>query len=63
VESTLATQSSWVPPAPALIAIPGANPVFVPAVPPGTIGVQLFEAPLEDLQGMYLMYIQVERVP
>jgi hypothetical protein len=63
VESTLAKLSTWVQPAPTLIAIPGANPVFLPVPPPGTIGVQLFEAPLDDLQGMYLMYIQVERVP
>ena len=65
VENALTRLAAWVPAqnAPILIAVPGTEPMFVPAVPPGTIGVQLFEAPADDLQGMYLMYIQVERVP
>ena len=49
--------------APAVLPIFGASSVMIPNPPPGTIAVPLFESPADDLQGMYVLYIKVERMP
>jgi hypothetical protein len=65
LEATLAKQATYNPAtvAPGVFAIYGGPPVVLPAPPPGTIGVQLFESPADDLQGMYILYLKVERMP
>jgi hypothetical protein len=65
MEATLAKLATYNPAttAPGVFQIYGAPPVILPAPPPGTIAVQLFESPAEDLQGMYLLYLQVQRLP
>jgi len=30
--------------------------------PPGTLAIQLFESPDNDMEGMYILYLKVERV-
>jgi hypothetical protein len=64
IEATLAKQATYNPAtvAPGVFQIWGAPPVTLPTPPPGTLAVQLFESPQEDLQGMYILYLQVERV-
>lgn len=56
----LATNAGSGPPA--VFAVYGAPAVTLPAPPPGTIAVQLFEKPVGDLQAMYILYLKVERV-
>ena len=65
MEATLAKLATYNPAttAPGVFPIYGAPPVILPAPPPGTIAVQLFESPAEDLQGMYILYLQVQRLP
>jgi hypothetical protein len=65
LEATLAKLATYNPAtvAPGVFAIYGAPPVVLPAPPPGTIAVQLFESPADDLQGMYILYLKVERMP
>ena len=48
--------------APALCNIFNAPPVVLPVPPPGTLAIQLFESPANDLEGMYILYLKVERV-
>jgi hypothetical protein len=64
MEATLAKQATYNPAttAPGVFQIYGAPPVILPTPPPGTLAVQLFESPAEDLQGMYILYLQIERV-
>jgi hypothetical protein len=64
LEATLAKVASYNPASvpPATFPIFGAAPVTLPAPPPGTIAVQLFEKPAGDLQAMYILYLKVERV-
>lgn len=64
VEAALAKQATYNPAtvAPSLFQIYGGPPVMLPVPPPGTIAVQLFEKPDNDLQAMYILYIKVERV-
>ena len=47
--------------APAMFPIFGAAPVILPVPPPGTLAIQLFESPQDDLEGMYILYLKVER--
>lgn len=65
MEATLAKLANYNPAsaAPGVFAIYGANPVVLPSPPPGTVAVQLFESPADDLQGMYILYLKVERLP
>ncbi len=65
MEATLAKLATYNPAtvAPGVFAVYGAPPVVLPAPPPGTIAVQLFESPADDLQGMYIIYLKVERLP
>ena len=64
MEATLAKQATYNPASvpPGVFPIYGAPPVILPTPPPGTIAVQLFESPVQDLQGMYILYLQIERV-
>jgi hypothetical protein len=64
MEAALAKQATYNPAttAPGVFPIYGAPPVVLPTPPPNTLAVQLFESPAEDLQGMYILYLQVERV-
>ena len=64
MEATLAKQATYNPASvpPGVFPIYGAPPVILPTPPPGTLAVQLFESPQEDLQGMYILYLQIERV-
>ena len=48
--------------APSVFPIYNAPPVVLPPPPPGTLAIQLFESPQDDLQGMYILYLKVERV-
>lgn len=48
---------------PATFPVYGAASVVLPAPPPGTIAVQLFERPAGDLQATYILYLKVERAP
>jgi hypothetical protein len=55
-------QTTAVPP----MVVPGWGPnppTVLPGVPPGTLAIPLLEPPLEDLQGRYVLYLQVERIP
>ena len=65
MEATLAKLATYNPATvlPGVFSIPGAAPAVLPTPPPGTIAVQLFESPAEDLQGMYILYLKVERMP
>jgi hypothetical protein len=64
VEAALTRLATYNPAtvAPSVFPIYGAPPVVLPVPPPGTIAVQLFETPVDDLQGMYILYVKVERV-
>jgi hypothetical protein len=65
IEASLAKLATYNPGtvAPGVFPIFGAPPVILPAPPPGTIAVQLFESPADDLQGMYILYLKVEKLP
>lgn len=65
MEATLAKQATYNPAtvAPGVFQVYGAPQVVLPTPPPGTLAVQLFESPAEDLQGMYILYLKVERYP
>ncbi|MCY7380641.1 MAG: hypothetical protein LH467_15040, partial [Gemmatimonadaceae bacterium] len=65
VEAALAklAQSAAVGQAMLAPAAPGFPATWVPGVPAGTIAVPLFERGSADLQGQYVLYLQVERVP
>jgi hypothetical protein len=41
----------------------GVTAVFSQKLPSGTIAIPLFDAPGDALQGQYVMYVQVERIP
>ena len=64
IEATLNKLASYNPAsvAPSVFQIYGAPPVVLPPPPPGTLAIQLFETPQDDLQGMYILYLKVERV-
>jgi hypothetical protein len=65
VEASLAKLATYIPAtvAPSVFPVFGAPPAIIPAPPPGTIAVQLFESPADALQGQYIMYLHVERMP
>jgi len=64
IEATLTRLATYNPAtvAPAVFAIFGAPPVVLPVPPPGTLAIQLFESPDNDMEGMYILYLKVERV-
>jgi len=64
IEATLNRLATYNPAtvAPAVFNIFGAPPVVLPVPPPGTLAIQLFESPANDLEGMYILYLNVERV-
>jgi hypothetical protein len=64
IEATLNKLATYNPAtvAPAVFNIFGAPPVVLPVPPPGTLAIQLFESPANDLEGMYILYLNVERV-
>ncbi len=65
VEATLTKLASYNPATAGTtsFAVFGAPRAVLPTPPPGTIAVQLFESPADQLQGQYLLYLKVERLP
>jgi hypothetical protein len=63
IEATLNRLATYNPAttAPAVFNIFNAPPVVLPVPPPGTLAIQLFESPANDLEGMYILYLKVER--